>query len=96
VVAVAMPGGGLCPDPALAQPADVRILTLRVVDEEMYRASPGWEAELRRTVKAVSDIYERGFQIRFRSRGAAPELTLSGVFSYTLVAEPKAPPPPPR
>jgi len=25
-----------------------------------------------------------------------PSLTLSGVFSYTLVAEPKAPPPPPR
>ncbi|HEX5531156.1 MAG TPA: M12 family metallo-peptidase, partial [Methylomirabilota bacterium] len=28
-------------------------------------ARPGWEAELRRTVKTVSDIYERAFQIRF-------------------------------
>ena len=56
-MAVAMSGGGLCPEPALAQPADVRVLTLRVVAEEMYRARPGWEAELQRTVKTVSDIY---------------------------------------
>ena len=59
-----MSGVGLCPDPALAQPADVRVLTLRVVAEEMYRARPGWEAELRRTVQTVSDIYERSFQIQ--------------------------------
>jgi hypothetical protein len=56
-----MSGVGLCPEPALAQPAAVRVLTLRVVAEEMYRARPGWDAELRRTVKTVSDIYERSF-----------------------------------
>jgi TonB family protein len=64
VVAVAMPVVGRFPEPARAQPADVRVLTLRIVAEEMYRARPGWEAELRRTVKTVSDIYERAFQIR--------------------------------
>jgi len=63
---------GRCPEPALAQPADVRVLTLRVVAEEMYRASPGWEAELRRTVKTVSDIYERNFQIRFQIQEVVP------------------------
>ncbi|HEX5531947.1 MAG TPA: hypothetical protein VFZ82_20420, partial [Methylomirabilota bacterium] len=60
-----MPAVGLCPEPARAQPADVRVLTLRIVAEEMYGARPGWEVELRRTVKTVSDIYERAFQIRF-------------------------------
>ncbi len=67
-----MPGVVLCPEPALAQPADVRVLTLRVVAEEMYRARPGWEAELRRTVKTVSDIYERSFQIRFQIQEVVP------------------------
>ena len=62
-----MSGVGLCPEPVSAQPAaEVRVLTLRVVAEEKYRARPGWEAELRRTVKTVSDIYERSFQIRFQ------------------------------
>ena len=67
-----MPAVGVCPEPAAAQPADVRVLTLRVVAEEMYRARPGWEAELRRTVQTVSDIYERSFQIRFRILDVVP------------------------
>ena len=45
---------------------------LRLTAEEMYRASPGWEAELRRTVKTVSDIYERNFQIRFQIQEVVP------------------------
>lgn len=40
VVAVAMPEVGLYPEPAAAQPADVRVLTLRGVAEEMYRYMP--------------------------------------------------------
>jgi hypothetical protein len=67
-----MSGAGLCPDEAPAQPADVRVLTLRVVAEEMYRARPGWEGELRRTVQTVSDIYERSFQIRFQIQEVVP------------------------
>lgn len=67
-----MSGVGLCPEPALAQPADVRVLTLRVVAEEMYRARPGWDAELRRTVKTVSDIYEQNFRIRFQIQDVVP------------------------
>lgn len=71
-MAVAMPGVVPGPEPATAQPADVRVVTLRVVAEEMYRARPGWEAELRRTVKTVSDIYERSFQIRFQIQDVVP------------------------
>jgi Metallo-peptidase family M12 len=72
VVAVAMPVVGRFPEPAWAQPADVRVLTLRIVAEERYRARPGWEAELRRTVKTVSDIYERAFQIRVVIQDVVP------------------------
>ena len=38
----------------------------------MYRAQPGWEAALRRTVQTVSDIYERQFQIRLTIRDVVP------------------------
>ena len=56
-----------------ARPVDVvRVVTLRPVAEEKYRAQPGWEAELRRTVKTVSDIYERTFQIRFQILDVVP------------------------
>ncbi len=58
--------------PAHAQPVEVRVVTLRAVAEEMYRARPGWETELRRTVKAVSDVYEQNFQIRFVIRDIVP------------------------
>jgi TonB family protein len=65
-----------CGAPAHAQPAseptEIRIVTLRVVPEEMYRAQPGWEATLRRTVKTVSDIYEQSFQIRFVIQDIVP------------------------
>lgn len=85
MVAVAMPAVGLCPEPAAAQPADVRVLTLRVVAEEMYRARPGWEAELRRTVQTVSDIYERSFQIRFRIQDVVPWTIGPGVPLRTIM-----------
>ena len=56
-----------------ARPVDVvRVVTLRAVAEEKYRAQLGWEAELRRTVKTVSDIYERTFQIRFQILDVVP------------------------
>jgi len=58
--------------PASAQPSDVRILTVRAVADEMYRAQPGWEAMLRRTIQTVSDIYERQFQIRLVVRDVVP------------------------
>lgn len=48
-----------------AQTADVRTVTMRLAPDETYRAQPNWEATLRQTVQAVSDIYERQFQIRF-------------------------------
>ncbi len=80
-----MPGVGLCPEPAAAQPADVRVLTLRVVAEEMYRARPGWEAELRRTVRTVSDIYERSFQIRFQIQDVVPWTIGPGVPLATIL-----------
>jgi hypothetical protein len=48
------------------------VVTLRAVEEEKYRAQPGWEAELRRTVKTVSDIYEEVFRIRLAVRDVVP------------------------
>lgn len=62
------------PAPAQSPPPVevVRVVTLRAVAEEKYRAQPGWEAELRRTVKTVSDIYERTFQIRFQILDVVP------------------------
>jgi tetratricopeptide (TPR) repeat protein len=50
---------------ALAQPVDLRTVTMRVVPDESYQAQPSWEPALRDTVKAVSDIYEKNFKIRF-------------------------------
>ena len=69
--------GGFDAPPAHAQPApaplsDVRIVTVRAVADEMYRAQPGWDAMLRRTVQTVSDIYERQFQIRLVVRDVVP------------------------
>jgi TonB family protein len=62
-------------DPAPYDPApysEVRIVTLRAVADEMYRAQPGWDAMLRRTIQTVSDIYERRFQIRLVVRDVVP------------------------
>jgi tetratricopeptide (TPR) repeat protein len=49
---------------AHAQSADLRTITMRVVPDESYRAQTNWEATLRNTVRAVSEIYERNFQLR--------------------------------
>ena len=77
LVAFAVLVGGFDAPPAHAQPApaslsDVRIVTVRAVADEMYRAQPGWDAMLRRTVQTVSDIYERQFQIRLVVRDVVP------------------------
>jgi tetratricopeptide (TPR) repeat protein len=57
---------GLCAhQPAQAQPADVRTVTMRAAPDEAYRAQPNWEAGLRASVATVSAIYEKTFQIRF-------------------------------
>ena len=77
LVAFTVLTGGLGPRPAHAQPApaqpsDVRIVTVRTVADEMYRAQPGWDAMLRRTIQSVSDIYERQFQIRLAVRDVVP------------------------
>ena len=77
LVAFTVLTGGLGPRPAHAQPApaqpsDVRIVTVRAVADEMYRAQPGWDAMLRRTIQSVSDIYERQFQIRLAVRDVVP------------------------
>jgi Flp pilus assembly protein TadD len=64
--------GGPDARPAHGQPAEVRIVTVRAVADEMYRAQPGWDAMLRRTVQTVSDIYERNFQIRLVVRDVVP------------------------
>jgi len=58
--------------PAQAQPGGVRVVTVRAVADEMYRAQPGWEAMLRRTIRTVSDIYERAFQIRLAVHDVVP------------------------
>src|SRR5882724_5739602 len=50
---------------AIAQPTDVRTITMRVAVDERYRILPDWETTLRNTVQRVSDIYERYFQVRF-------------------------------
>ena len=65
--------------PAPAQPSDVRIVTVRAVADEMYRAQPGWDAMLRRTIQTVSDIYERQFQIRLAVRDVVPRTIGPGV-----------------
>src|SRR5262245_40951418 len=52
-------------NPAPAQPADVRTLTIRAAPDGSYRAQPNWEADLRTNVAAVSALYEKTFRIRF-------------------------------
>jgi len=63
---------GLAARPETAQPVEVRVVTLRAAAEENYRGQIGWEATLRRTVKTVSDIYEKNFQIRLVIRDVVP------------------------
>jgi TonB family protein len=82
LVAVTALAGGLDARPARAQPAsgqsspsqssEIRVVTMRAVADEMYRAQPGWEPMLRRTIQTVSDIYERQFQIRLVIRDVVP------------------------
>ena len=77
LVAVTALAGALDARPAPAQPApsqssEIRVVTMRAVADEMYRAQPGWEPMLRRTIQAVSDIYERQFQIRLVIRDVVP------------------------
>ena len=84
LVAFTVLTGGLGPRPAHAQPApaqssDVRIVTVRAVADELYRAQPGWDAMLRRTIQTVSDIYERQFQIRLAVRDVVPRTIGPGV-----------------
>lgn len=69
---VAHPAHTQSAQPSPAPPSEIRIVTLRAVADEMYRAQPGWEAMLRRTIQTVSDIYERQFQIRLAVRDVVP------------------------
>ena len=62
----------LAPAPGHAQPAEIRIVTLRAAPDENYRGQPNWEAALRRMVKTVSDIYEKNFQIRLVLKDIVP------------------------
>jgi len=50
----------------------VRVITLRIAADESYRAQAGWEHTLRQTVRTVSDIYERQFQIRLEIGDIVP------------------------
>jgi len=59
-------------NPAPAQPADVRTLTIRAAPDGSYRAQPNWEADLRTNVAAVSALYEKTFRIRFVLLDIAP------------------------
>jgi len=52
-------------NPAPAQPAAVRTLTIRAAPDESYRAETNWERNLRTNVAAVSALYEKPFRIRF-------------------------------
>ena len=58
--------------PASAPPAEIHIVAVRAVADELYRAQPGWNAMLRRTIQTVSDIYERQFQIRLVLHDVVP------------------------
>lgn len=61
------------PPPSAAAPAEtVRTVAMRVASDEAYRAQPGWEASLRRTVQTVSDVWEREFRIRFEIASIVP------------------------
>ena len=76
--------------PASAPPAEIRIVAVRAVADEMYRAQPGWEAMLRRTVQTVSDIYERQFQIRLAVREVVPWTIGPGVPIARIVTRARA------
>ena len=76
--------------PTSAPPAEIRIVTVRAVADEMYRAHPGWEAVLRRTIQTVSDIYERQFQIRLAVRDVVPWTIGPGVPIARIVTRARA------
>jgi len=65
-------------DPASAQPAEVRTLTMRAAPDQSYRAQPSWEANLRTNVAAVSALYEKAFRIRFVLLDIVPWSALRG------------------
>ena len=65
-------------------------MAVRAVADEMYRAQPGWEAPLRRTVQTVSDIYERQFQIRLAVRDVGPWTIGPGVPIARIVTRARA------
>ncbi|HKA64009.1 MAG TPA: TonB family protein [Methylomirabilota bacterium] len=89
---------GLAPGPAASQtsapPAAapdtgavaVRIVTVRVVADEMVRANPGWEPALRQTIGTVSAIYERTFQIRLVAQDIVPWTLGPGVPMRRILA----------
>src|SRR5215467_14376574 len=52
-------------NPAPAQPANVRTVTIRAAPDGSYRAQPNWEGNLRTNVAAVSALYEKTFRLRF-------------------------------
>jgi Flp pilus assembly protein TadD len=64
-----LPGTPVVP-PARAE--GPRTVTLRVAADETYRARGDWEATIRSTVQAVSEIYAKRFQIRFVIREIVP------------------------
>jgi len=76
--------------PASAPPAEIRTVTVRAVADEKYRAAPGWDAMLRRTIQTVSDIYERNFQIRLVVRDVVPWTIGSGVSIDRMLARVRA------
>jgi len=76
--------------PASAPPAEIRPVTVRAVADENYRAAPGWDAMLRRTIQSVSDIYERNFQIRLVVRDVVPWTIGSGVSIDRMLARVRA------
>lgn len=47
------------------EPLKLRSITVRVVADNSFRAAPNWERSIHESVNAVSDIYEKNFQIRF-------------------------------
>ncbi|HEY7433891.1 MAG TPA: TonB family protein [Methylomirabilota bacterium] len=90
LVAFTVLAGGLDVRPARAQPGDVRVVTVRAVADEMYRAQPGWEAMLRRTIQTVSAIYERQFQIRLVVHDVVPWTIGRGVPVPRILARVRA------
>lgn len=58
-------GSAAAPAAAQMPPVPLRAITVRVAADEAVRAQPDWEATLRRTVQAVSALYEKAFQLRW-------------------------------